>query len=192
VKLDELMPVYDVKAAYSMRVNATPQRVWQECMNADFSQMPMSRRLMAIRTLGRKKAPAGAPSTLATMGAAGAGGFFEIARVPEQEIVLGIIGKFWRPNAPVLRNWKPEEFSSIAPEGQAKAVWNFHLQPDGTGTGTMLSTETRVLCYGRNARIQFRLYWTLIGFFSGLIRKEMLEMIRRNSESPRVNSLSGE
>lgn len=184
------MPVYDVKAAYSTHVNATPQRVWQECMYADFSQLPLARRLRALRTLGRKKAAPGEPRTLATMGKRGAGGFFEIARVPEQEIVLAIIGKFWRPDAPVLRDWKPEEFPSIAPKGQAKAAWNFFLQPDGAGTGTILSTETRVLCYGRNARIQFRLYWTLIGFFSGLIRKEMLAMIRRNSESPRVNSIS--
>jgi hypothetical protein len=185
LKLDELMPVYDVKAAYSMRVNATPQRVWQECMNGDFSHMPLARRLMALRTLRRKKTAPGEPRTLATIGGQGAGGFFEIARVPEQEIVLAIIGKFWRPDAPVVREWKPDEFSSMAPEGNAKAAWNFYLQADGTGT--LLSTETRVLCYGRSARMQFRLYWTLIGFFSGLIRKEMLQMIKSNSERRRTD-----
>src|SRR4051812_26936946 len=75
LKLHELMPAYDMKAAYSMRVNATPRRVWQECMDADFSQMPLTRRLMALRTLGRKKTAPGEPRTLATMGERGAGGF---------------------------------------------------------------------------------------------------------------------
>jgi hypothetical protein len=151
-------------------------------MSADFSQMPISRRLMALRTFGRRKPPAGEPRTLATLGARGAGGFYELARVPEEEIVLAIIGRFWRPDAPVLRDWKPEEFSALSPPGMAKAGWIFYLtEADGA---TVLSTETRVQCCGRAARIKFHLYWTLIGFFSGWIRKEMLQMVKSNSESP--------
>jgi hypothetical protein len=182
MKLDELMPRYDVKAAYSMRIAAPPQRVWDEIMNANFSNLPVARRLMALRTFGRRKPATGQPRTLGSMGARGAGGFLEIARVPEQEIVLAIIGRFWRPDAPMLRDWKAEEFSTIAPQGMAKAGWNFYLVP--TEGATELSTETRVQCFGRSTGIKFRLYWTLIGFFSGWIRKEMLEMIKRSSERP--------
>lgn len=174
------MPVYDVSATYSMHVAAPPSRVWQEVMNADFSRMPVARRLMGLRTLGRKQPPPGEPRTLATMRSRGDRGFLEIACVPEQEIVLGIIGKFWRPDAPVLRDWKPEAFSTLSPQGYAKAAWNFHIEPDGDQT--IVSTETRVLCFGRPERLLFRCYWTLIGFFSGMIRKEMLQMIKRNSE----------
>jgi len=181
------MPLYDVKAAYSIDIAATPQRVWEELMHADFTSMPIARRLMRLRTLGRRKPPPGQPRTLATMGAGGAGGFLEIARVPEQEIVLAIIGKFWRPDAPVLRGWKPEEFSALAPNGSAKAAWNFSLTAEGNQT--TLGTETRVLCYGRSARMQFRLYWTLIGFFSGWIRKEMLQAVKRNCERPALTGL---
>jgi hypothetical protein len=181
MKLDELMPQYDVKAAYTMRIAASPQRVWDEIMNADFSQLPVARRLMALRTFGRRKPPAGEPRTLGTMGSRGAGGFIELARIPQQEIVLAIIGRFWRPDAPVLRDWKPEEFSSLSPQGMAKAGWNFYLTPaDG---GTDLTTETRVQCFGQDTRIKFRMYWTLIGFFSGWIRKEMLRMIKKNCEA---------
>jgi hypothetical protein len=178
--LDELMPVYDVKASYCVRIAAGPQRVWEELMRADFADMPIARRLMALRTMGRRKAPPGTPRTLATMGAAGAGGFLEIGRVPEEEIVLAVIGKFWRPSAPVLRGWKAEEFSAIVPDGLAKAAWNFHLRAEGNGT--RLSTETRVLCQGRAARMQFRAYWFFIGFFSGWIRKEILQMVKQNCE----------
>lgn len=182
MKLDELMPVYDVKAGYSIHIAASRQRVWNEIMSADFSQMPVSRRLMSLRTFGCRKPPAGEARTLATLGARGTGGFYELARVPEEEIVLAIIGRFWRPDAPVLRDWKPDEFSTLSPPGMAKAGWNFHLtEADGA---TVLSTETRVQCCGRAARIKFRLYWTLIGFFSGWIRKEMLQMVKSNSESP--------
>lgn len=179
------MPACDVSATYSMHVASPPACVWQNIMNADFSGMPVARRLMVLRTLGRKQPPTSEPHTLATMRSRGGGGFLEIACVPEQEIVLGIIGKFWRPDAPVLRDWKPETFSTLSPQGYAKAAWNFYLAPDGDQT--IVSTETRVLCFGRTERILFRCYWTLIGFFSGLIRKEMLQMIKRNSESGRTD-----
>jgi len=180
LKLEELMPAYDVRAAYSILIAATPQRVWEELLNADFHSLPITRRLMRLRSLGRRKPPTGQPSTLATMGSGGAGGFLEISRVPEQEIVLAIAGRFWLPHAPVLRNWKAEEFTALAPDDAAKAAWNFYLTAEGTKT--RLSTETRVLCFGRSARMQFRLYWFLIGFFSGWIRKEMLQMVKRNCE----------
>lgn len=182
------MPAYDVKAAYSILIAATPQRVWEELLNADFNSLPITRRLMRLRTLGRRKPATDRPSTLATMssggagGSGGMGGFLEIGRVPEQEIVLAVAGRFWLPHAPVLRDWKPEEFTALAPHGAAKAAWNFYLKAEGSGT--RLSTETRVLCFGRSARMQFRMYWFLIGFFSGWIRKEMLEMVKRKCEIP--------
>ncbi len=175
------MPAYDVKAAYSICIAATPQRVWEELLNADFTSMPIARRLMRLRTLGRRKPASNAPRTLATMGSGGAGGFLELSRVAEQEIVLAIVGKFWLPHAPVLRDWKPEEFAALAPYGSAKAAWNFYLTAEASTT--RLSTETRVLCYGRATRMQFRLYWFVIGFFSGWIRKEMLEAVKRNCEA---------
>jgi len=178
--LDKLMPTYDVRAAYSIQIVASPQRVWNELMNADFASLPITRRLMRLRSFGRRKLSAGSPQTLATMGN-GKGGFLELACIPEQEIVLATIGRFWRPDAPVLRDWKPEEFATLQAPGLAKAGWNFSLRNEETGT--TLSTETRVLCGGIGARIKFRLYWGLIGFFSGWIRKEFLAAVKRNSES---------
>src|SRR6476620_3885558 len=106
------MPAYDVRAAYSILISATPQRVWEELLNADFHSLPITRRLMRLRTLGHGKPPTGQPSTLATMGAGGGRGFLEIACEPEQEIVLAICGRFWLPHAPVLRDWKPEDFTA--------------------------------------------------------------------------------
>jgi hypothetical protein len=174
------MPAYDVRAAYSILIAAPPQHVWEELLNTDFNSLPVTRRLMKLRSLGRRKPAIGQPSTLATLGSGGAGGFLEISRVPDQEIVLAVAGRFWLPHAPVLRDWKAEEFAALAPHGAAKAAWNFYVTAEADKT--RLSTETRVLCFGRSARIQFRLYWLLIGFFSGWIRKEMLEMVKRNCE----------
>lgn len=175
------MPVYDVAETYSIRIDASPERVWTQLLNADFAGLPVARRLMALRSFGRRKPPESEPHTLATLTSGGGkGGFVELARMPGEEIVLGIIGRFWRPDAPVLRDWKAAEFVAMSPPGQAKAAWNFYLQSDAGAT--ILSTETRVQCCGQAARIKFRLYWALIGFFSGWIRKEILKMVKRNCE----------
>jgi hypothetical protein len=45
------------------------------------------------------------------------------------------------------------------------------------------STETRIKCFGRAALWKFRVYWSLIGPFSGLIRKAILEQVKTEAEA---------
>jgi hypothetical protein len=47
----------------------------------------------------------------------------------------------------------------------------------------MLATETRVLCLDDSSRRKFKLYWTLIAPFSGLIRNEALRVVKRAAET---------
>ena len=47
----------------------------------------------------------------------------------------------------------------------------------------MLSTETRIKCFGRAALWKFRVYWSLIGPFSGLIRKAILKQVKTEAEA---------
>jgi hypothetical protein len=48
---------------------------------------------------------------------------------------------------------------------------------------TVLSTETRIKCFGRAALWKFRFYWSLVGPFSGLIRKVILKQVKTEAES---------
>ncbi len=43
----------------------------------------------------------------------------------------------------------------------------------------MLATETRIRYFGPAARRKFRLYWTFVGPFSGLVRGALLRGVRR-------------
>src|SRR5215213_1917910 len=52
-----------------------------------------------------------------------------------------------------------------------------------TGDIVRLATETRVRCTDPASRRSFLRYWTVVGPFSGLIRREMLRSIRRAAES---------
>jgi hypothetical protein len=102
--------------------------------------------------------------------------------IPQREIVLGIAGRFWRPDGGIVRGLTPAEFGDFHREGHARAVWNFSLAPaDG---GTQLGTETRVQAFGRSATMKFRMYWIFVRPFSGMIRNAMLNQVKRIAEQP--------
>jgi hypothetical protein len=96
------------------------------------------------------------------------------------EIALGVIGQFWKLSGGRFCE-DAAAFDAFDQPGYAKAVWNFSLVDVGQNV-TRLATETRVVCSDRSSRFRFRLYWTLIGPFSGLIRREVLRTIRAKVE----------
>ena len=80
-----------------------------------------------------------------------------------------------------MRRFAPQEFAAFDEPGWAKAAWNFRVEP-AAGGGAAVTTETRVLCTDERSRRTFRCYWLLIRPFSGLIRHEILRLLRREAE----------
>jgi hypothetical protein len=178
--LDELMPRADVVARYETRVQASLERTREALRAADFSQMPLTRVLMGLRKLGwprRKAAQTGTQEERLR-----AAGFIPIPTGSEGEVLFGVVGRFWRPDGGTLCGLTAEEIVAFEREGYAKAIWNFTLARESDSV-TCLATETRVVVYGSAARRKFRAYWLLVGPFSGLIRKEMLRLVRRGAEA---------
>jgi hypothetical protein len=103
-------------------------------------------------------------------------------RVPE-ELVIGLLGKFWTARGALCATLSIEDFHKGPPKGYALAGWNFTVaaRPDGL---TELATETRVWC-APDARVKFHAYWLLVRPGSGLIRRSMLGAIRREAEGRR-------
>jgi hypothetical protein len=91
--------------------------------------------------------------------------------------VLGVTGRFWRPVANVSR-FKRSDWDHPLPSGFARGVWNFSVAPI-LKEGTILKTETRVVCADVASRRKFRIYWLFVRPFSGLIRILMLRSIKR-------------
>ncbi len=179
MKLDELMPHPDVAARYETRVNASLERTREAMRNADFSQLPLTRVLMGLRKLGwgRQKVEQAASQEERLRAA----GFISLPSGSESEVMLGVVGRFWRPDSGTVRGLRAAEIIAFERDGYAKALWNFTAEPVEADL-TLLATETRVLAYGSAARRKFRAYWLLVGPFSGLIRKEMLRMVKRRAE----------
>jgi hypothetical protein len=73
-----------------------------------------------------------------------------------------------------------EAFRGYAEPGRAKGAMSIRVDPMNDGR-TLLSTETRVWCTDRRARLLFGFYWTLIRIPSGIIRDDMLGAIARRA-----------
>ena len=90
------------------------------------------------------------------------------------EIVLGLIGRPWLPRYE-LRHVEANEFASFAEPGFAKVAWNFKLDE---ADGIRLSTQSRIRCTDSASLVRFQLYWAFTGPFSGLVRLELLRLVR--------------
>lgn len=99
---------------------------------------------------------------------------------PNEEIVIGVVGKFWQLTGNI-QHIPPDRFVKFEENGFAKAAWNFSLRSEATNK-SILTTETRIRCTDESSRRKFKRYWAFIGPFSGIIRKEMLRVIKRDAE----------
>jgi len=111
-------------------------------------------------------------------------GFVTLEELPDQELVIGVAGRFWRPDGGRCMDLTAANFIEFSRTGYAKVAWNFKLRTESPETETtVLSTETRIRCFGPAALWKFRIYWSLVGPFSGLIRKAILKQVKRKAES---------
>ncbi|MDB4949959.1 MAG: uncharacterized protein JWM27_2608 [Gemmatimonadetes bacterium] len=180
--IDEWMPRFDAAEHHSTRIHAPAARVWSVVRELDFGRSPVVRGLMLLRglptllTRGRRcEAPAEAAlqSVLRQ-------GFVLLEEREGEELLLGVVGRFWTANGGI-RRVTADEFRAWSEPGFARATWNFTLRAEADGA-QRLATETRVLCTDADSRRRFLRYWRLVGPFSGLIRRDLLRGIRRAAE----------
>ena len=172
-RLDEILPRFDVSKTHRLPVAAPAGRTFEALERYDLRESGFTRLLLALRGYGRlarrPEHPTGLAASLATAG------FVPLGGRTGRELVFGLVGKFWTPRGGI-RALSPEEFLAFAEEGYAKVAWNVSVE--AAESGSLLTTETRVLCFGRGARWRFAVYWRTIERFSGAIRMAMLRGIR--------------
>jgi hypothetical protein len=178
-RIDDFLPTHDFSATYEIRINAPPSLVYQCLLRSDFNKPWVVRLLMTIRSgkrPPRNRVPGDLPQRLQGTG------FVTLADVPGEELVIGVVGKFWRLDGGRCLDVTAGDFAAFARAGYAKAAWNFRLRTEPS-TYTVLSTETRIKCFGRAALWKFRFYWSPVSPFSGLIRKAILKQVKTEAES---------
>ena len=184
--LDEIIPSWHFGNHHQLIVDAPPERVADalETFRLDRHAHPIVRALFRARGISLPDEPT-SRSTLAGVG------FTVLGERPGREIIFGIAGKFWAPRE--MANLEPvpdaDAFRAFAKPGRAKGAMSVRIEPMDDGR-SLLSTETRVWCSDRRARVMFAAYWTLIRIPSSFIRNDMLRAIARlATTSPRTAEL---
>lgn len=168
--VEKYLPKFHYRSQHSVLIAATPAKIFAAADQLDLRDSVIIRVLFMLRgmpthTLERK----GLESEKFTV----------LETIHGHELILGIIGQFWKANGN-LQRFKPEQFVGFNAPGFVKGVWYFQIVPE-SGTEFRLKTETRVLCTDEASRKRFSRYWFLIRPFSGLIRKEILRLINKQS-----------
>jgi hypothetical protein len=185
VLIDEVLPVFEASEFHQTTVDAPVADVYAAIRTADLGGHWVIRALLALRALPsrltRRRGTTSASSPI-TLDAIVRGGFALLAEDPDHELVLGVVGQFWRPTGNIAETDAVRFRQPLGP-GMARAAWNFAVEPTGGGR-TRLTTETRVQCGDAAARRSFRRYWLVVRPFSGLIRRVMLLQIARSCKGP--------
>lgn len=178
--IDSYLEAPDAVERHRTKIHAEPKEIYRALWRTDFGSSRVIKGLLGLRALpevlssGRRiDREAGRRLDLEAIIEAG---FGQLAEDPDREVVLGVIGRFWRPTGNLLP-FRPEAFERPIPPGLALAVWNFSVR-SGDGDASVLATETRVACGDPASRRRFRLYWTAVRPFSGWIRRLMLNAVR--------------
>src|SRR5258708_33956207 len=171
------MPVYEVAARYARVIDAPVDRVWQAVEAAQPGRLPIVRWLFGLRRMSfKQETPRPILESLTRSG------FLVLERREREEVVIGVVGRFWTFTSGIVRMPSPEAWRDYAEPGSARSAMCIHLSPLGA-TRTRVVTETRVQTFGSEAHRSFRRYWTFVAPFSGGIRKAWLAEIARLSGS---------
>jgi|CXWL01.1.fsa_nt_gi hypothetical protein len=169
--IDEFLSEYDFEEKHSIAILADAETVYEAAKDVDFGESWIIRTLLRLR---------GMSANAVSLRNSSYSKFRIIGERPAKELLIGLAGRFWTPWGD-LQDVNAENFKAFDKSGYAKAVWNFSLDADGENT--RLTTETRIKCLDEGSRRSFGFYWTFIQPFSGLIRMEMLKLIKRRAES---------
>jgi len=169
---DHYLPVYHFRENHEIEIQASPSRIYSVATDLDLSGSWITRTLFTLRGLPG--------STVQGIDGLKSMGFTILEQQPDKEIILGLIGQFWKVNGNI-QHCSKEEFISFDRPEFARATWNFEIAP--AGDRCILKTETRIQCLNQNSEKKFSHYWRLIRPFSGLIRMEMLRIVRKRAEA---------
>lgn len=178
--LDEFLPVRQFEERHSIRIAATPERVFDAVRKVSANEIFLFRTLTAIRRAGcdGPESILNAPERKPILDVATQTSFITLADAAPRELVIGTMIRGPRGHPPLT----PQMFGATLPRGYSLAAMNFVVQPDGKG-GSLLTTETRVFANSARGARRFARYWRVILPGSDIIRRSWLRAIKRRAEA---------
>lgn len=188
--LDEIMPSFEENEVHDVYLDADPDDVEKALKAVTGRELRMLGPLVVLRELPgwlmgrRQKSEGQRERNRPLFDDLVQAGFVQLDERPGREIVFGVIGRFWSlaGNKPIPFDGR-EEFCDWDRPDNALAVMNFLIRREGTGS--RLLTETRIRTTDAASRRKFKLYWRIIRWGSGAIRRSWLAAVRRRCAATR-------
>ncbi len=195
--LDEFMPVYDVSDAVATVVEADLATTWTALTQVDLIDVGRKRPLVAalgalrilpdlVGHLLHGEPLARQPEhlrlgDLVTMPLSD-GGWLLLGQREEDEIALGLVGKFWRPVIEFAKVSSAAAFRDFSTPGFAKTIYALSVRPLDARR-TLLSGVMRTTTTDDHARRWFRRYWTFgVGSGAHILVNALLDVTREMAE----------
>ena len=175
--LQREMPAWHWCETYGIRVDAQPEAAFDALFSVTAEEMPVTRLLMKARELpalafGRKRFD-GFPTEGPVVDRMLEFGFTRLDSRDGTELAVALIDQSWKiDGGDRIELAGRDDFTAFSREGYVKIAADFVATP--VGTGTFLSTQTRIAATDDRTRRIFGCYWTLIRPFSGITRRAWL------------------
>lgn len=194
--VDEYLPIYDVSDGVAVVVDAGVAETWEALTNVDLIDVGRRRPLVAV--LGALRMlpdlvghllhgehptqPAHLRLSDLTRMPLGQGGWVLLERREQDEIALGLVGKFWKPAIEFAEVSSAEAFRAFAEPGFAKTVYALSVRAIGPNR-TLLAGAMRTATTSEDARRWFQRYWTFgVGSGAHLLVHGLLDVTREIAE----------
>ena len=194
--LERYLPEYDVSDSVACVVDADVATTWAALIEADLIEVGRKHPLIAVlgfaRLLpelaadllhGEARGPTRAPAAQGDDRATHHQGRLGlVGRARNDELALGLVGKFWRPVIEVA-SLEVEEFRSFSQPGWAKTVYDMRVSRIDKRR-TLLSGTMRTATTDGRSRRWFRRYWTFgVGSGAHILVEGLLDLVRDQAEA---------
>ena len=195
---DDFLPAYDISDAVATTADADLATAWQALLEVDLlavgREAPLVGVLGALRMLPEVVGnlvhgewPEKPPESMRLRDMAstpmGEGGWIMLGERPQEELALGLVGKFWRPVIEFAKIETADEFRAFDEPGYAKTIYNLSVSPLEPGR-TLLTGLMRTATTDEHARRWFRRYWAFgVGSGAHILVGGLLDSVRRAAEA---------
>lgn len=174
-RLDEAMPAWHFRERHGVALAAEPEVVMRAAEDVTWAEVPMFRALLGVRTMWRGAFGGDRP----VFDFFRTGAFGVLVRTDHDLVVGATPAAQLSATGHPTPSWAGDvsRFAGFDEPGHIKIGFDFSYD------GARLSTETRVWAGDPRTRRAFGAYWLVIRGFSGLIRREWLQAIRRRARA---------
>jgi hypothetical protein len=184
--LDDVLPLPRLLELDHVDLAASPDTVWQAIRHQNLASSPWIRALFELRTLPNElrgeKVETASIRIDDFVSTPEHPGFRVLIDRPPHEVVIGAIGKVWRPDIPFVHVPDAEAYRSFSEPGYVKVAWALRVL--ARGDGARLEIEVRVEPTDEGSWRKFRPYFRFIGPFSHFIRRSTLASLAADLGTP--------